>query len=87
MYVLCVYTYMQKASSVQIENVWFKQIRGTSKTRAAVNLRCSRRYPCRNINLKDINLSYNGRDGPVNATCSNVNGYASGVQKPDACVD
>ncbi|OWM86972.1 hypothetical protein CDL15_Pgr016008 [Punica granatum] len=74
-----------KASSVQIQDVMFRRIRGTSKSQAAVNLRCSRLYPCKNIKLADINLSYKG---PANTTCLNVQASAWGLQKPDlgACI-
>ncbi|OWM86971.1 hypothetical protein CDL15_Pgr016007 [Punica granatum] len=77
-----------KASSVQIQDVWFKHIRGTSQSQAAVNLQCSSLYPCKNINLADINLSYKGLKGAANATCLNVQGSAWGVQRPnlEACV-
>ncbi|KAK4768735.1 hypothetical protein SAY86_026885 [Trapa natans] len=52
-----------RSSSVQIKDVWFKNIRGTSKSQSAVNIQCSRRFPCYDINFSNINLLYGGPDG------------------------
>ncbi|KAK4769349.1 hypothetical protein SAY86_027499 [Trapa natans] len=75
-----------KPSSVQIKDVWFKNIRGSSKSQLAVTLQCSRKYPCNNINFWNINLLYHGPEGSVNATCMNVRGSASGIEKPASCI-
>ncbi|CAN7096330.1 unnamed protein product [Brassica rapa subsp. narinosa] len=52
-------------SHVQIRNVTFKNIWGTSKNKVAVNLQCSKSYPCQDIQLIDINLIPKGPDGPA----------------------
>ncbi|XP_057506519.1 exopolygalacturonase-like [Actinidia eriantha] len=59
-------------SEVQISNVTFKNIWGSSRSKVAVNLKCSGIAPCQNIKLVKINLSYNGHGGPAISCCSNV---------------
>lgn len=79
----------RQSSQVQIKNVWFKNIRGTSSSPLAVILNCSSIAPCQNIYLEDINLGYSGSSklvGASMATCSHVKGAASGVQNPRACI-
>ncbi|VFQ82296.1 unnamed protein product [Cuscuta campestris] len=71
-----------QASSVQIRNVTFQKIRGSSSSREAVILNCSKKYPCQEVKLIDINLVYNGRNGPATSSCSNVRGNALGQQLP-----
>ncbi|CAH9065047.1 unnamed protein product [Cuscuta epithymum] len=76
----------QSTSSVEIRNVTFKKIRGTSSSRAAVTLNCSPTHPCQDVKLVDINLVYNGRDGSATSLCSNVHGNAVGQQLPPGCL-
>ncbi|XP_058185653.1 exopolygalacturonase-like [Rhododendron vialii] len=60
-------------SEVQISNVTFRNIWGSSSSKVAVSLQCSGIVPCQNIKLVNINLSYNGPQGPPSASsCSNV---------------
>ncbi|KAK4755670.1 hypothetical protein SAY87_009428 [Trapa incisa] len=75
-----------KASSIQIQDVQYKGIRGTSISPDVEIFRCSRKYPCNNIVLKDIDISYNGKNGPARTRCSFLNGRSFGVQNPKACV-
>ncbi|CAA7015735.1 unnamed protein product [Microthlaspi erraticum] len=71
-------------SHVQIQDVKLKNIYGTSKTKAAVNLQCSKSFPCKNVQLIDINLNYNGRSEfcPATAVCQNVEGSTRGQMVP-----
>ncbi|KAF9611302.1 hypothetical protein IFM89_029740 [Coptis chinensis] len=62
------------SSNVQINNVHYRNIWGTSTTKLAVNFVCSQIVPCQELELKEINLKYNGKDGPVAASCSNARG-------------
>ncbi|KAL3652470.1 hypothetical protein CASFOL_002151 [Castilleja foliolosa] len=73
------------SSAVQVQNVLFKNIKGTSQTEVAVNLKCSRAWPCKNVKLVNINLSYNNLGGKSTATCSNVMGTSYGRQLPVGC--
>nr|BAF32128.1 pollen allergen [Cryptomeria japonica] len=70
-------------SAVQIQDVTYKNIRGTSATAAAIQLKCSDSMPCKDIKLSDISLKLTS--GKI-ASClnDNANGYFSGHVIP-AC--
>ncbi|KAL5720577.1 hypothetical protein ACHQM5_013236 [Ranunculus cassubicifolius] len=58
-------------SAVQISNVHYKNIKGTSDTEVAVTLDCSKSHPCQGIIMEDINLvKTNG--GSAQALCKNI---------------
>ncbi|KAH9679301.1 Pectin lyase-like superfamily protein [Citrus sinensis] len=75
-------------SRVKISNVRFRNIRGTSLTKEAVRIICSKEIPCQNVEIGDINLVYNGIDdkGPAISSCSNVKPTLVGKQIPATCV-
>ncbi|KAL7185179.1 hypothetical protein ACSBR2_027164 [Camellia fascicularis] len=74
-------------SEVQISNVTFKNIWGSSSSKVAVTLKCSGIVPCENITLVNINLSYDGPGGgPSSSFCSNVRGQTIGTQNPPGCL-
>ncbi|XP_020086093.1 uncharacterized protein LOC109708688 [Ananas comosus] len=73
----------KKPSRVQISNVTFENITGTSTTKIAVNLLCSRDAPCKNVELADIKLVTcdNSRQcSNTTSSCLNVNGSFSGAE-------
>ncbi|XP_056166393.1 exopolygalacturonase-like [Syzygium oleosum] len=74
------------ASNVQIKDVLFSKIQGTSASQVAVNLICSPSLPCKNINLDNINLAYTGSKGNAKSYCAHVIGSSRGVQKPPSCI-
>lgn len=81
----------QWESRVKIQGVTFRNIWGSSSSRIAVNLQCSRSTPCENIELRNINIDYNGGGGGATAaaaasSCSNVHGVAYGQQHPPSCM-
>ncbi|CAH2060271.1 unnamed protein product, partial [Thlaspi arvense] len=64
-------------SNVQVQDIKLKNIYGTSKNKVAVNLQCSKSFPCKNVELVDINLEHNRvEDGPSTAVCENVDSSA-----------
>ncbi|CAN4075368.1 unnamed protein product [Withania somnifera] len=73
-----------QGSGVKISDIKYRDIRGTSATQVAVKFDCSKKYPCSEISLEDVNLSY--RDQPAEASCANAVGRASGFQKPTSCL-
>ncbi|KAK4799144.1 hypothetical protein SAY86_024509 [Trapa natans] len=79
--------YNRDASSlVQISDVSFKNIHGTSFTPLAVKLACSAKYPCKNVVLGGINLSYSGSASEkISFECSNIVPSLSGNQSPEIC--
>ncbi|PON77144.1 Glycoside hydrolase [Trema orientale] len=72
-------------SRIKISNVSFKNIRGTSTTAVAVNLACSSGYPCQNVEIADIDLKYNGNQGPIKSQCKNVKPKITGYHNPAPC--
>ncbi|XP_022635976.1 exopolygalacturonase-like [Vigna radiata var. radiata] len=79
---------LTKSSHVQISNVSYKNIRGSSATDIAVNLNCSMELPCQNVTVEDIDLSSSGRDGRqhIKNYCSHVKGFSYGKQIPPSCL-
>ncbi|KAM3744093.1 hypothetical protein ACB098_06G026100 [Castanea mollissima] len=73
-------------SQVQIHDVKYRNIRGTSSSKLAVAFDCSKSKPCEKIELKEINLSYHGVEGPVASSCVNAKGIANGLQQPQSCI-
>lgn len=73
-------------SNVQIKDVTYRNIWGTSSTKVAVNFQCSKTFPCENIVLQDIYLVHNGRDGAATSSCNFVDGDSYGNQKPPSCL-
>ncbi|KAJ0098937.1 hypothetical protein Patl1_20534 [Pistacia atlantica] len=58
-------------SAVQVKNVVYKNIKGTSATDVAVKFDCSKSHPCQAIVLQNINLQEEG-DHTAQAICNNV---------------
>ncbi|XP_056683000.1 polygalacturonase-like [Spinacia oleracea] len=71
-------------SRVEIRDVKFRNIHGTSKTNVAVNIKCSGSNPCGEIELRDINIK--GSGFPTISTCSYASGKAYGMQVPKPCI-
>ncbi|VFQ93714.1 unnamed protein product [Cuscuta campestris] len=72
-------------SKVKISDVSFKNIKGTSATKVAVKLACSKGVPCEKVEVGDINLEYHGTNGTAISECSNVKPTLSGKQSPAVC--
>ncbi|KAG6719260.1 hypothetical protein I3842_04G193300 [Carya illinoinensis] len=60
----------QIPSKIKISQVSFKNIRGTSQTKEAVKLLCSNEIPCENVEITDLDLAYQGSDGPATSQCT-----------------
>ncbi|CAN8317541.1 unnamed protein product [Cochlearia groenlandica] len=77
----------QGESHVQIQDVKLKNIYGTSKYKVAMNFQCSKSFPCKNVELIDINLKHSGLEGgPSTSVCENIDGSARGVMVPQHCL-
>ncbi|KAH0655760.1 hypothetical protein KY285_030642 [Solanum tuberosum] len=76
----------KQPSSVQIKDVTFNNVRGSSSSRRAVILDCSALFSCEKINLNDINLAYHGRHGHAIAFCAHAKGKATGKELPPSCL-
>ncbi|KAK4855263.1 hypothetical protein QYF36_005519 [Acer negundo] len=77
----------KKDSIVKISDVHFTNIWGTSVSKVAVDLQCSKRSPCENVQFKDINLRYSGVESqvPFSSSCVNAKVGYTGSQFPPPC--
>lgn len=58
-------------SAVQLSDVVYQNIRGTSASEVAIKFDCSRNVPCRDIYVQDVILEPEGNGGTT-ASCDNV---------------
>ncbi|KAK9117175.1 hypothetical protein Sjap_016122 [Stephania japonica] len=73
----------KQASAVNITEIMYTNISGTSKSTRAMKFDCSDTVPCTKIVLKDINLL--GKDGKVEETyCNAATGFGIGFVNPSA---
>ncbi|CAI0400542.1 unnamed protein product [Linum tenue] len=70
-------------SKVQISDVFFKNVKGTSKCKEIIQLICSSSHPCQNVQMCDVDITYEG--GVGQAVCENVKPVISGVMNPKGC--
>ncbi|KAJ8439379.1 hypothetical protein Cgig2_021793 [Carnegiea gigantea] len=69
-----------KASGVKISGVTYQDIHGSSATPVAVKFDCSPTYPCKDIKLEDVKLTYNNQ--AAQSSCVNADGSTNGVIYP-----
>ncbi|KAK6941527.1 Kinesin motor domain, partial [Dillenia turbinata] len=74
-------------SRVKLRDIFFKNIRGTSSSKVAVRLECSRGIPCRNIYLEDVHLDLSSGKKHATSSCKNVKAKYSGTQIPPPCIE
>ena len=77
--------FMQSPSRVKLSNASFRNIKGTTSTQVAIKLICSQGVPCQQVELSNIDLKYNGEEGPAISQCKNVKPTLLGVQLPRTC--
>uniref|UniRef100_A0A2C9VLY0 Uncharacterized protein n=1 Tax=Manihot esculenta TaxID=3983 RepID=A0A2C9VLY0_MANES len=75
----------RKPSKVQISDVSFKNIQGSSRTPTAVQITCSSSIPCNYIVLSNVNLKYTGSKGSAKSVCTNVKPRIIGKLIPGGC--
>jgi hypothetical protein len=73
---------MQYVSGVTLQDIQFKNIKGTTTTPVAVMLRCG--VPCQGLVLQDVDLKYKGQGG-TSAKCENATAKYVGYQFPKPC--
>ncbi|XP_050261315.1 exopolygalacturonase-like [Quercus robur] len=72
-------------SRVKISDIYFKNIRGTSSSKVAVALECSKGMPCQNIYLENVHLDLSSGEKHATSTCKNVRAKYIGTQLPPPC--
>jgi galacturan 1,4-alpha-galacturonidase len=70
---------------VEVSKVEFVDIRGTSATKQAISVACSDTVPCRQLELKDVNLTKEG-GGQASASCYMASGKSAGTVVPPSCL-
>lgn len=71
-------------SGIQISDVRYENIRGTSATEVAVKFDCSKTHPCEGIKLENVALTYQRHS--AEAVCNNADGSALGFVQPSSCL-
>ncbi|XP_059440143.1 polygalacturonase-like [Corylus avellana] len=61
----------EQASAVKVSNIVYKNITGVSASEEAINFKCSKSFPCREIWLEDVNLARQ-EDESIKASCESV---------------
>ncbi|XP_052173755.1 polygalacturonase-like isoform X1 [Diospyros lotus] len=72
----------EKGSSVQVKDVIYQNIQGTSASDVAINFSCSKEFPCEGIVLQNVNLKRGAVAAAAKASCSNVKLSETGVVAP-----
>jgi polygalacturonase len=72
-------------SAVEISNVVFKDIRGTTISKDAIKLSCSNDASCSDIMLENIDLKMEGGKGDTQSTCQNAKWRKAGTVIPQPC--
>ncbi|KAF7824568.1 polygalacturonase [Senna tora] len=67
----------EQESAVQLSNVVYQNIKGTSASEVAIKFDCSKSVPCRDIYVEDVILeaqggNNNNKNGGTSASCDNV---------------
>ncbi|KAJ4830248.1 hypothetical protein Tsubulata_021211, partial [Turnera subulata] len=73
-----------QVSGVQISDVLYQGIIGTSATPIAIKFDCSSKNPCKGIRMEDVNLTYLNQ--AAQSSCSNANGNVVGQVQPNNCL-
>ncbi|XP_047975050.1 probable polygalacturonase At1g80170 [Salvia hispanica] len=71
-----------QASAVEVSEIFYKNITGTSATRTTMKFACSDAFPCSNIVLSNINLQ--SEDDDEETYCSNASSFICGRVHPSA---
>ena len=67
---------MRQSSAVQVSNVTYMDINGTSGNQQGIIFNCDQEV-CTNIIMDHINIGSSNGGGNVSATCKNVKGQSS----------
>ncbi|XP_031739947.1 probable polygalacturonase At3g15720 [Cucumis sativus] len=68
---------LYKTSAVEVSDVLYQGLHGTSATEVAVELSCSETVGCRNIVLEDIDIRYADSDKIAQSSCDDAHGTST----------
>ncbi|RVW46924.1 Polygalacturonase [Vitis vinifera] len=69
-----------QSRAVQVQNVLYQNIKGTSSSNEAIQLDCSDKFPCQGVVLQDIDIEIGGR--ATKAVCNNAKVTEKGDVSP-----
>jgi galacturan 1,4-alpha-galacturonidase len=75
----------KQTSAVELSNIQFKNIRGTSGTKEAIKLDCSDTIPCHDLVIQDVKLTFSGKGKGATSTCKNAKLKKSDNVIPKTC--
>ena len=70
------YNYDASARAVEVSNVTYRNVRGTSNCEAVIQLNCDHNIACTNIVMENINIT-SAAGGEIYASCQNAQGTSS----------
>ncbi|KAE9615973.1 putative polygalacturonase [Lupinus albus] len=73
-------------SGLEITGVTYRDIKGTSGSKVAINLDCSSRKGCYDIIMEDINITPVSSKSKPTASCNNAHGRATSVLPKVPCL-
>uniref|UniRef100_A0A804ILQ1 Polygalacturonase n=1 Tax=Musa acuminata subsp. malaccensis TaxID=214687 RepID=A0A804ILQ1_MUSAM len=72
----------EKSSAVQVTDVRFIEVRGTSSSQVAINLNCSQNVACTGITIQNVEIQPAQQGGQASSYCFNAHGTVTGVAMP-----
>lgn len=75
-----------QTQAVEVRKVEFADIRGTSATPRAISIACSDAVPCRQLQLRNVNLTLLEGGGRTTASCYRASGKSAGAVAPPSCL-
>ncbi|XP_057790087.1 polygalacturonase QRT2-like [Salvia miltiorrhiza] len=75
----------KEKSAVQVENVVYRNIKGTSASKVAINLNCSESVPCKNVVLQNVMLSAQQKGDKVEASCNHLAMQTNNLNSLPSC--
>ncbi|KAL3631807.1 hypothetical protein CASFOL_024791 [Castilleja foliolosa] len=77
-------TCLNQTSGVSVDNITFRDIKGTSATEKAIVFACSDSYPCKRLYLENIHIVT--ENGDEKSFCWEAYGTSSGLVYPPSCL-
>ena len=77
---------MLQTSAVEVSDVSYQGLRGTSTTKVAVKLSCSESVGCKNLAFEDIDIRSTDSDKTTQSSCSNAHGTSTNTVPAIDCL-
>ncbi|KAJ7949617.1 Pectin lyase-like superfamily protein [Quillaja saponaria] len=76
-----------QASAVEISNITYRDVNGTSASETAITLNCSMEIGCNDIIMHTINIISSTPGAYINTSCNNAHGKVTSVLPSVSCLD